>query len=155
MGVSTGYTAFIGFDSDRHRGVVVLLNQQMDGGLRPDSVGWLILEGGRLTPQTTSVLLTGNSEELVGIGARLDFDATTHALTVTKIFPGSPTSRAGLLPGLVVQKVDGISTADKSLTECLGLIRGEAGTKVRLEVVDPKRNQTNAVELMRQRYTVQ
>jgi CubicO group peptidase (beta-lactamase class C family) len=152
-GATTGYYAFIGFDPDRRRGVVVLFNQQTGGGLRPDSVGWLILEGGRLTPQTASVLFAGSSEELVGIGARLDFDATTHALTITKIFPGSPASRAGLSSGLIVQKVDEISTANKSMTECLGLIRGKAGTKVRLELFSPMQNETNLVEIARQKYT--
>jgi CubicO group peptidase (beta-lactamase class C family) len=151
-GATTGYTAFIGFDPDRRRGVVVLLNQQTDGGLRADSVGWLILEGGRLTPQTASVLFAGSREELVGIGVRLDFDTATHALKITKVFPDSPAARAGLLPGLVVQKVDGISTADKILTECLGLIRGKPGTKVRLELVDAEKNSTNTVELVRQKF---
>jgi len=152
-GQTTGYTAFIGFDPDRRRGVVVLFNQQTGGGLGADSVGWLILEGARLTPQTVSVLFTGNSEELVGIGARLDFDSATRALKITKVFPNSPASQAGLLPELIVQKVDGVSTAGKSLAECLGLIRGKAGTKVRLELVNPKRNETNTVELTRQKFT--
>jgi C-terminal processing protease CtpA/Prc len=49
--------------------------------------------------------------------------------------------------------VDGVSTTGKSLAECLGLIRGKAGTKVRLELVNPKRNETNTVELTRQKFT--
>jgi D-alanyl-D-alanine-carboxypeptidase/D-alanyl-D-alanine-endopeptidase len=161
-GLTTGYTAFIAIDLNRNRGVVVLFNQRTDysrrlntgpGGLGPDSVGWLILEGGRLTPQTASVLFAGNSEELVGIGVRLDFDAATHALVMSKVFPDSPASRVGLPPGLIVQKVDGVSTAGKTMAECLGLIRGKAGTKVRLELMNPKRNETNTVELMRQKFT--
>jgi hypothetical protein len=153
-GQTTGHTAFIGFDLDRHRGVVVLFNQQTGGGLGADSVGWLILEGARLTPQTASVLFTGNSEELVGIGARLDFDSATHTLKITKVFPDSPASRAGLSSGLIVQKVDGFSTADKSLTECLGLIRGKIGTKVRLELFSPTTHETNSVEIIRQKVIV-
>jgi len=153
-GQTTGYTAFIGFDLDRHRGVAVLFNQQTGGGLGADSVGWFILEGARLTPQTTSVLFAGNSEELVGIGARLDFDSATHSLKITKVFPDSPASRAGLSPGLIVQKVDDVSTAGKSLTECLGLIRGKAGTKVHLELFSPTRHETNVVELIRQKFSL-
>lgn len=153
-GQTTGYTGFIGFDPDKHRGVVVLFNQQTAGGLQADSVGWLLLEGVRLTSQVTSVLLTGQKKELVGIGARLDFDAATHALEITKVFPDSPASRAGLSSGLIVQGVDGFSTAGKSLTECLGLIRGKAGTKVRLELLSPTRHETNSVEIIRQKYSV-
>ena len=153
-GQTTGFTAFIGFDLDRHRGVVVLFNQQTGGGLGADSVGWLILEGARLTPQTTSVLFTANSQELVGIGARLDFDSATHSLKITKVFPDSPASHAGLSPGLIVQKVDDVSTAGKSLTECLGLIRGKAGTKVHLELVSPTRHETNSVQIIRQKVIV-
>jgi len=49
-GQTTGYTAFVGLDLDNRRGVVVLFNQQTAGGLQADSVGWLLLEGVRLTP---------------------------------------------------------------------------------------------------------
>ncbi|MDB6058120.1 MAG: beta-lactamase, partial [Verrucomicrobiales bacterium] len=152
-GQTVGYNAFVGFDREKHRGVVVLFNQQTAGGLQADSVGWLLLEGTRLTPQTAAVLLAGNQAEIVGIGAELNFDGPTHALKITKVFPNSPAAQAGLSVGLVVQKVNDVPTSGKSMTECLGLIRGKAGTTVRLELVSLERKTTNTVELIRQKYT--
>jgi C-terminal processing protease CtpA/Prc len=64
-----------------------------------------------------------------------------------------PASEAGLSAGLILQKVDGIPTADKSTELCACYIRGQAGAKVRLELVNPERNKTNTVELTRQKFT--
>ena len=57
-------------------------------------------------------------------------------LKITKVYPNSPAFQADLSPGLIVQKVDDIPTSGKSMIECLGLIRGKAGTTVRLELVE-------------------
>ena len=151
-GGTVGYRSFIGFDEKHRRGVVVLSNQYDGVGMASETIGWLLLEGVRLTPEITTVLLTGNRAELVGIGAQLDFAGTGHVLQITKIIPHSPASRAGLSPGLIMRMVNNEPTLGKSMTECLGLIRGKAGTKVCLELVDPKRNRTNSVVLIRQKF---
>ena len=60
-------------------------------------------------------------------------------------------AESGLSAGLVVQRIDDVSTTDKTLTEWVGRIRGNPGTKVRLELFDPRQNATNMVELTRRR----
>ena len=37
---------------------------------------------------------------------------------------------------------------------CANLIRGKAGTKVRLELINVERNETNTVELTRQKFSL-
>ena len=146
-GATGGYETFIGFDKKQRRGVVVLCNQQ--GGLSPETLGWLLLKGVRLSREIAIGLSPATNA--VGIGVALDFDAKTRIVRITRVIPHSPASESGLSAGLIVQRIDEVSTADKSLTECVGRIRGKPGTKVRLELFDPKQNATNLVELTRRR----
>jgi C-terminal processing protease CtpA/Prc len=90
----------------------------------------------------------------VGIGTGLEIDEKTHTLQITKILPNSPAAQAGLSTGLIVQKIDEVPTAGKSLAECTGMLRGTADTKVRLELVDSERKHTSKVELTRQRFLI-
>ncbi len=153
-GGTAGYSAFIGFDRQHHRGVVVLFNQQdgTQGGVHSQMLGWLLLEGVRLTPQITANLFPASTGELVGIGVKLRFDQPTRTIRFETVFPNTPASLAGLSAGLILQKVDGIPTAGKSTDLCACYIRGKAGTKVRLELVNPEQNETNTVELTRQTF---
>ncbi|HSY19193.1 MAG TPA: serine hydrolase [Candidatus Acidoferrales bacterium] len=150
-GAGSGYHTFIGFDKKQRRGVVVLCNQL--GGISSETVGWFLLEGVNLTQQITDSLSSGKNGELVGIGVKLELDPESRALQITGIVPNSPAAQAGLSAGLMVQKIDDVATTGKNPTLCAALIRGKAGTKVRLELMNPKRNETNTVELMRQKFT--
>ena len=146
-GATGGYETFIGINKDQRKGVVVLSSQQ--GGLSSETIGWLLLKGVRLSQEIAIGLSAGTN--IVGIGVALDFDAKTRTLRITKVIPNSPASESGLSRGLVVQRIDDVATTDKSLTECLGRVRGNPGTKIRLELFDPKQNATNLVELTRRR----
>ena len=153
-GGTAGYSAFIGFDLKNQRGVVVLFNEQGgDGGIHGQPLGWLLLEGVRLTPQIVAVLFPPRDGEIVGVGVKLDFDHEAHKFRIGGVFPNTPASRAGLTSGLFVQKVDGVPTAGMSNILLPCLIRGEPGTRVRLELLDAKRNETSTVELVRQKFT--
>jgi carboxyl-terminal processing protease len=68
-----------------------------------------------------------------------------------KVLPHTPASKAGLVPGLVVRKIDGTTTDGKLLKECVDMVRGAVGTKVKLELVDTANSKTNTVELTRGR----
>jgi carboxyl-terminal processing protease len=86
-------------------------------------------------------------EHLVGIGIQAGIKH--NVLTVIHIIPHSPASKVGLSEGLVIQKIDGFETAGKSLKECVDLIRGKVGSKVKLELVDTSRGKTNEVVVSR------
>ena len=90
--------------------------------------------------------------ELVGIGTALASDPNTGLLRITKVIPKSPAAQAGVSAGSFVQRINGIPVEGKSLTKCLGIMGGPAGTKVRLELVNPERKETNTVELVRQKF---
>jgi CubicO group peptidase (beta-lactamase class C family) len=153
-GGTAGYSAFIGFDRQHRRGVVVLFNQQEGtGSLHSETLGWLLLEGAQLTPQITAGLFP-RAGEIVGVGMKLRFDQPTRTIRIESVFSNTPASQAGLPAGLIMRKIDDIPVAGKSLDWCASLIRGKAGTKVRLELIKPERNETNTVELTRQKFAM-
>lgn len=91
------------------------------------------------------------AEEVVGIGAAIHFDRQTGTLRIMDIVPNSPAARAGLSAGLIIRKIDDAVATGMKLQECVNLIRGPLGTKVRLDVLDPSRNEIITVELTRQK----
>jgi len=92
--------------------------------------------------------------EFVGVGLQLRNDAGGHAVVVQQVVPNSPAAEAHITGGMIVSKVDDVSLEGKPLAECVNLIRGAAGTTIRLELVTPDHSQTNTVELIRRKITV-
>lgn len=68
-----------------------------------------------------------------GIGAELGKEE--KAIVIVAPIAGYPAEKAGLLPKDVIAEIDGKSAFDVSVTEAVGKIRGEAGTKVKLKVI--------------------
>ena len=90
-------------------------------------------------------------EEIVGIGAMMRYDNDARLPLVMNTVPGSPAERVGLKAGMLVQKVDDTSLIGLPLAECINLIRGPVGSKVRIEVRDPEQNTVVPLELTRER----
>jgi CubicO group peptidase (beta-lactamase class C family) len=145
-GGTLGAATFIGFDKKQRRGIVVLSNQKY---CHSSTVGWTILQGQPLTKESGTRMVL----ELAGIGASLGVDRETQLLQITKVFPKTPAFNAGLTNGLLIQKINDQSTVGKTPDACAQLIRGPVGSKLRLEIINPTRNQTNTVELTRQKFT--
>jgi uncharacterized protein len=82
-----------------------------------------------------------------GIGVELG--QKNNKIIIVQVLPDTPAAEAGLSSGTVVRKIDGTPTDGKPPQQCVELARGPAGSKVKFELVDPTRNQTNTVELTR------
>jgi CubicO group peptidase (beta-lactamase class C family) len=145
-GGTLGSATFIGFDKKQRRGVVVLSNQRY---CHSSTVGWTILQGEPLTKESGTRMVL----ELAGIGATLDIDKETQLVQITKVFPKTPAFNAGLTNGLLIQRINDQSTLGKTPDACAQLIRGPVGSTLRLEIINPSRNETNTVELTRQKFT--
>jgi C-terminal processing protease CtpA/Prc len=92
--------------------------------------------------------------EVVGVGIALRINTRTHELLVQDIVPNTPAAEAGITNGLIINKVDDEQMIGKPLAECANLIRGAAGSTVRLELVTSDHSQTNVVELTRRKITL-
>ena len=86
---------------------------------------------------------------ITGVGIALG--VRNNTVRIVKVLPNTPAARAGLTEGLVVQKIDGTVTENGNLKDCVEMIRGVAGTKVTLELIDTASGATNTVELTRER----
>src|SRR5262245_62125064 len=114
----------------------------------PNGIGWTILQGMPLTRENITFLV----REVVGLGIALDTDDKAHLPRMMTVYPKSPAGENGLSAGLVIQKINDTSVAGKSLQECLGMMGGPVGTKVRLDIIDPEQGTTRRVELTRRKF---
>ncbi len=143
-GGTGGYSAFIGFDKKQRRGVAVLSNHTSHSS----EVGWAVLQRLPLTKESGAELV----REVVGLGFMFDLDQKTQTLRITKVYPKSSAGQAGLSSGLIIQKINSVPTAGKSSAECFSLLRANGSPKVRLELVNMERKETNTVELTRGKF---
>ncbi len=98
-----------------------------------------------------SAVTAAPQPELFGIGAQLISGGGTTGPRIHDIVPNSPAAKAKLSTGLIVSKVDDTPTAGMRLDECVSLIRGAAGTTVRIELTDPADGKTTHVTLTREK----
>jgi len=144
-GGAGSYHAWVGFDKKQRRGVVVLSTAN---NISCETIGWTILQRLPLKPENAHEF----ARELVGLGFAFDADAQAHAMRVTKVFPDSPAIKAGLSPGMMIQRVNENAVEGKSAAECLALMAGPEGTKVRLQLLDSEGSATNTLEVTKGRF---
>lgn len=113
------------------------------------SACWLVEERAKLSKPVVTEPADGYNGGYAGIGVELEKDNKSDAILITKVAPDSPAAAAKLSAGFIVQKINGAPTCGKSLLTCQLLIRGIAGTKVRLDLVSSDGNGTEVVELTR------
>jgi carboxyl-terminal processing protease len=63
-------------------------------------------------------------------------------LIIRAVHPSGPAARAGLNHGEEILTVDGVPVAGKTYQEAVGLIRGEIGSSVKLELTGPQGEHT-------------
>ena len=69
-----------------------------------------------------------------GIGIYMTSDTNTNTIVIISPIKDSPAHKAGLLPGDIINKVDGKSYNGEELDEASNAIKGEIGTSVELEI---------------------
>ncbi len=102
-----------------------------------------------LDPREFKEMQIDTSGELSGVGIQLSLDKETKELVVVSPIDGSPASRAGVQPKDVIVSIDGKSTKGMSTEDAVKLIRGQAGTKVTIQL--RRKGQLIDTPLMRER----
>jgi carboxyl-terminal processing protease len=90
-----------------------------------------------LNPEQYRRFNEATTGEFEGVG--MNVEEEPRGLKVLTVFDGSPAKEAGIRPGDLITKADDTSLKGKSSEESTTLIKGEAGTSVRLTVVTGKR----------------
>lgn len=100
-----------------------------------------------MTPKEYNHLNEDLKGDLVGIGIEIDSkDGLTRVLAPLE---GSPAEKAGVIAGDIILKVDGISTENMTLEEVVSKIRGEAGTTVKISVINEKDKVQREISVIR------
>ncbi|MFQ5419747.1 MAG: S41 family peptidase [Anaerolineae bacterium] len=85
-----------------------------------------------LSPEEEAMARQDMRGELQGIGAEVeDVDG---AITIVSPIEGSPAAAAGLQPGDILRRADGVDLTEMGLTDAVRLVRGPAGTAVTLTI---------------------
>lgn len=88
--------------------------------------------------------------EFGGIGAYVSQNSDGQ-LVITRPFSGMPAEKAGLRANDIVLEVDGTSIQGWTFEEAVGLLRGDIGTRVTLQVYRPATEKSFSVEIVRAR----
>jgi carboxyl-terminal processing protease len=74
-------------------------------------------------------------EKISGIGVMIGSNAATGLIDVLYVVPGTPADRAGLQSGDTISAIDGTSTKGFTQDQASKMLRGKAGSVVRLTVL--------------------
>lgn len=99
------------------------------------------------TKKEMKTIMEETNGNFVGIGVYMTKDLEKNAILIIKPIENSPAEKAGILPGDLITKVDDVEYTGDKLEEASNKIRGEEGTKVKLEIY--RNGETKTFELTR------
>ena len=87
-----------------------------------------------IEPEISKILNEDSSGSFEGIGAVIQVNKD-NVIEIARLYPGQPAEKAGVKEGDAVIAVDGRSIVGYSAYEAVALIRGPAGTTVKLTIM--------------------
>ena len=106
-----------------------------------------------LTPDMLKEQNTVINGSFEGIGAEVQLNKDNNVVIVAH-YSGSPAQKAGVMPGDIILKVDGIDVTGQSLNAVVSRILGPAGTQVQLSLENPTTKEIRVVTITRARITI-
>ena len=100
-----------------------------------------------LTPEMVKDLRNMEHGEFKGVG--LEIQMKNGRVVVVSPIDGSPAQKAGVKPGEVILKVGGQDVSDWPLARVIQQISGRPGTKVSIELEEPRSGRSHLVMLVR------
>ena len=111
------------------------------------AVAAMLLQGGAKRRTEDGLPAVANE-----VGAGFAYSSVDGTVRVTELLPGFPGSRAGLIPGDTIVKVNDTELTSESILKLGELLAGDAGTKVRLTVRHSGSERPAVIELTRERF---
>jgi carboxyl-terminal processing protease len=106
-----------------------------------------------IDPERYKLLQIHMKGEYAGIGAILQM--VNDQVMIRALEPGKPAEKAGLLPGDIIQKIDGVSLEKKSVGDVSSLLRGAENTPVVLTILREAPRKIFDVTIQRQKIEIQ
>jgi len=100
------------------------------------------------TPKMAEEFSQELSGSFFGIGAELGLNDMGGLVVVAPI-SGTPAERAGIRAGDAILKIDETDTAGMTVSQAVGLIRGEKGTEVVLTLLSANESESRVVKIVR------
>ena len=88
-----------------------------------------------LTKEEMQEFTEDTQGEYVGIGVYTTNDTEKNAIVVLRTIGDSPASKAGLLTGDIITKVNDVEYTGEKLSEAVKEMKGEAGTSVKITIL--------------------
>ncbi len=85
--------------------------------------------------------------EFPGVGIVLTKNGSRFM--VVSVLRNSPAQKAGLLPGDRLLEANGIKLGTQNLNECVGILKGPAGTKIKMKYYRPSKDLTKEITMER------
>lgn len=104
------------------------------------------------TKEEMKEIMQETNGNFVGIGIYMTLNKDKNAIEVIRPIENSPAEKAGIMQGDLIVKVDGEEYTGDKLEEASNKIKGEEGTKVKLEVV--RGNETKQFEIARRKVLI-
>lgn len=98
-------------------------------------------------------LKTDTSGKFGGVG--LEITVKNNTLTIIAPIHGTPADRAGILPGDIITRIDGVETKSMNLYDAIQKMRGPIGDVIQLSIYRPKTKQALAIDLVRELINVE
>lgn len=86
------------------------------------------------TPDEMEEFEIATEGNYIGIGVYMGVVASDGTIMIIAPIPGSPAEEAGIKSGDIIIKVDGVAYSGDEMEKASNYIKGEAGTKVNLEI---------------------
>ena len=105
-----------------------------------------------LTPDMVKQESSFTSGSFEGIGAEVQFK--DNNVVIVAPYSGSPAQKAGVMPGDIILKVDGVDVTGQSLSAVVKRILGPAGTQVQLTLENPTTKDIRVLTITRARIII-
>lgn len=104
------------------------------------------------TKKEMAEIMQETNGNYVGIGIYMTLNKEMNAIEVIKPMENSPAEKAGILQGDIITKVDGEAYTGDKMDEASNKIKGEAGTKVKIEIL--RDGETKEFEITREKILI-
>lgn len=104
------------------------------------------------TKEEMKEIMEETNGNFVGIGIYMTENIKENVIMVIKPIENSPAEKAGILPGDIITKINDVEYTGDKLEEASNIIRGEEGTKVKLEIY--RNGETKEFEITRKKVVI-
>lgn len=85
---------------------------------------------GFYTPEEYNSMMSSLEGSVEGVGIGVDYDG--KYVSVLKVYDNSPAKKAGVLPGDKIAQVNGVPVSGKPMEDVISMVKGLAGTTVKV-----------------------